>query len=365
MPDGVEIGQPRLSRAEHDPEWDQFVAGSPGGDFLQTSQWAEVKRQVGWRAVRLAYKGGGSLLGGCQLLLRDLPVARSIAYVPRGPLARDRDPAVTVALLDALKRFARSEGIVYLKVQPPVDRQDMVPMLLESGFVQSGLEAAPTATTRLDLRRSDDQLLSAMRPNKRSGIRQAQRRGVTVRIGGSEDVGIIGELVGATGQRQGEFSPYPRRYYEQMWHSFSSHGQSCLLLAERDEQVLAFVLLIAFRDAALFKVGGWSGEGSDAHPNELLHWTGIRWAKDRGLRYYDFDGLHPTVARAAIEGRPLPQTGRHQVPHFKLRFGGEVVQFIPAYDFAPGLVSGWALRGLAPRLGRQRRLASKLLGRRR
>jgi peptidoglycan pentaglycine glycine transferase (the first glycine) len=363
MPDGQSL-QARVSEGATDPGWDEFVAATPGGDHLQTTSWAAVKRRVGWRAARLIVERAGNLVGGCQLLLRDLPLHGAIGYVPRAPLVVGRDPAVTDAVLDALTRLARREHVAYLKVQPPVDRPDLDAMLVRRGFVVSGLEAAPTTTTRIDLRRSEDDLLRAMRKTVRYDIRHAQRRGVTVRAGSAADAGVVGELVRATALRQRDFAAYPSDYYEEIWRSFDASGQARLLLAERGGAVLAFVLLIALGESAVTKAGGWSGADSNAHPNELLHWTGIQWARKQGYRYYDFDGIHLQVARAVQEGRPLPQPSANRVPHFKLRFGGEVVFFSPAYDVAPGRVLGPALRVVAPRLGALRPVAARLLGRR-
>ncbi|PZS11773.1 MAG: hypothetical protein DLM64_06000 [Solirubrobacterales bacterium] len=363
MSEGLARDHLRASEGPSDPAWDAFVVATAGGDVLQTTRWAEVKREVGWRAARLSFERDGIVLGGCQLLLRDLAVGRSIGYVPRGPLASQGDRTVTDAVLEALTDFARRHHVLYLKVQPPVNREDMGATLLRHGFVASGLEAAPTATVRIDLRPPEEELLAAMPASLRLHIRQARRRGVTVRSGGPADLGAMAELIAATARRQAGFAAYPARYYEHMWRSFSAIGQARLLIAERGGAVLAFALLILFGESALFKAGGWSGLESRAHPNELLHWTGMSWAREHGFRYYDFDGIHPTVARAAQEGRVLPQPAANRVPHFKLRFGGEVTFFVPAYDFTPQRVMRWALRGVAPRLGGRRAIAGRLLGR--
>ncbi|MGI8413885.1 MAG: lipid II:glycine glycyltransferase FemX, partial [Solirubrobacteraceae bacterium] len=324
----------RTSAEPSDPAWDAFVAATAGGDHLQTTSWAEVKREVGWRAVRLRLERDGVVVGGCQVLLHDLKVGGSIAYVPRGPLVSGGDSAVTDAMLCTLTDFARREHVVYLKVQPPMNRDDMGPRLLGHGFVGSGLEAAPTATVRVDLRSPEEDLLEALSGSMRRNVRQGLRRGLRVRIGGDSDLDAMVELVAATAQRQ-SFQPYPRRYYEQMWRSFNAVGQACLLLVERDSVVLAFALLIPFGESVVYKAGGWNGLESSAHPNVLLHWSGIRWAREHGFRYYDFDGLNLIVARAARAGRELPQPATNRVPHFKLRFGGEVTFFAPAYDYSP------------------------------
>jgi len=54
-----------------------------------------------------------------------------------------------------------------------------------------------------------------------------------------------------------------------------------LLLADYKGEILSSILLLAFGDTVSYKMGGWSGERRDVRPNELLHWTAMRWARDR------------------------------------------------------------------------------------
>ena len=97
-------------------------------------------------------------------------------------------------------------------------------------------------------------------------------------------------------------------------------------------------------------------------PNELLHWTGIEWARDRGYRYYDFDDISLPVARAVLAGGDVP-AGSSTLTGFKLRFGGEVVVFPGAHDRCRPAALGPALRLVASPAGRLRPLAERALRR--
>lgn len=163
-----------------DPEWDAFVDGVEGGHHLQTSMWAQIKAKSDWRALRLQVRQEGQLVGGCQLLVRRLPIG-AIAYCPRGPVARDRDPALISAVLDALRPLARRERILYLKVQPPAGGEATEPLLRARGFVASAYPAAQVATVRVDVQRDPDEILAGMRPQRRRNIRKGERVGITVR----------------------------------------------------------------------------------------------------------------------------------------------------------------------------------------
>lgn len=344
-----------------DPEWDTFV-DSVGGDHVQTTRWAEVKSLVGWTATRVIARRDGQLAGGCQLLLRRLSPLVTVAYGSRGPVVSRSDPGALGAVLGAVREFAGTQRLVLLKVQPPLGADALVPELTGRGFVASSLGTAPTATVRLDLHRTPEQLLAAMRPGLRSNIGKARRKGVTVRTGTSADIAVFMALVNATSRRQG-FSPYPDRYYEAMWSRFSSDGHARLLIAELDDRPLSAVLLVEWGGTVTYKMGGWSGERAGVHPNELLHWTGIEWAREKGHRWYDLEGINEDVGRAVAAGEDPGAAARVGVTHFKLGFGGEVVVSPVGYDFSSRPLVAAAVRAVGSMTGRWSWVLGRLLGR--
>lgn len=344
-----------------DSTWDAFV-DSVGGDHVQTTRWATVKSEVGWTSERVVVRREGELIGGCQLLLRRLSPFGTVAYASRGPVIVDAEPGRIDAVLEAVRELAIHERLLLLKVQPPITGSDLVPPLEQGGFVASGLATAPSATVRLDLSGPLEGLLAAMRPGARSNIGKARRKGVTVRTGTSADLAPFVALVQATGRRQG-FSPYPARYYEAMWHNFAADGRAVLFLAEHQGRTLSAALLIAWGDVVTYKMGGWSGERTNLHPNELLHWTGIEWARGAGYRWYDLEGINDEVGRAIVEGRDPGPAARQGVTHFKLGFGGEVVIAPSAYDYSPRPFVAAAVRRAESIAGRRSWLVGRLLGR--
>jgi lipid II:glycine glycyltransferase (peptidoglycan interpeptide bridge formation enzyme) len=350
----------RVSSEPEDPRWDAFVGAAPGGSHLQSTLWARVKATQGWRAVRVQLERGGAIVAGCQVLVRRIRGIGAIAYVPRGPLAAGGDRGPLEQLLDALPQALARECVTYLKVQPPEGGDGLDRLLRARGYVPSSLEAAPVATVRVDLHRSLEEILAGMRPRTRNHIRASERRGAVVRLASAEDIGAYLELIRLTAARQG-FSAYPAVYYRRMWEVFApEHGR--VLLVVHGGRTLAGTLLIAFADTVVNKMAGWSGERTGVHPNELLQWAGIRWARESGHRYYDLEGIKPALARRLLAGESPPEA-RQGVAHFKLGFGGEVTLFPGAYDLALRPLSGRLIRGLAPGLERWRPLAHRLLGR--
>ena len=342
---------------QRDDAWDDFVRTAAGGHYVQTSRWGRVKSELGWEVARVTVREGSAILGGCQVLERRLgPVG--VAYAPRGPLLGDPSPAVETAILDALDDLMPTHRLVLLKVQPPIHRPDLGLRLETRGYGESALEAAPIATVLVDLSRGEDDMLAGMRPSARSNIRKAQRKGVRIRFGSAVDLPTFMALVSRTSERQ-DFAAFPRRYYERIWEEFAPAGDAALMLAEQDGRALSAALVLGFGETAVYKMGAWSGERSDVHPNELMHWAGFEWAKSHGHRYYDFDGIPVPVARALLRGEN-PEGARYGTARFKLGFGGEVRVFPSAYDRGrPRVLGRLARRGGPAALG----VAHKLLGR--
>jgi peptidoglycan pentaglycine glycine transferase (the first glycine) len=356
MPSDVHVGQELA-----DPAWDSFVEATCGGTYQQTSMWAEVKSLTGWRPIRIALSRDGTVIAGCQILVRRVARLGAVAYIPYGPLVTNGDTAALSAVLDVLQGLVRQERLLYLKLQPPPGGGGMSDALTERRFVPSGLDTAPKFTVRVDLRRSPDVILGAMRARTRTYIRQAERRGVVVRDGTRDDLPVFCELVEATSRRQG-FDPYPRSYYEQILHSFQGHAH--LLLADYQGDILSSALLLGFGDSANYKMGGWLGCHRDVRPNELLHWAGMQWARDRGYRYYDLEGIDRAVAEAILTGRDSKDLPVPGITHFKLGLGGEVAEFPGSYDYVRQRVLRMGLQWAGPRLDRLTPVAHRIAGRR-
>lgn len=359
LPSSIHVG-----RELADPEWDKFVAAAPGGTYQQTSMWAQVKSVAGWRPVRIGVSSGDSAVAaGCQVLIRRIARLGSVGYVSYGPLTAGGDGTALAAVLDALQEFARRERWLYLKLQPPPDGPDLTDALRLRQFVPGGLglDPAPRMIVRVDLRRPPEAILGAMRARSRTYIRQAQRRGVVVREGSESELPAFCDVVGATSRRQG-FPPYPLHYYEQVWRSFPGHAH--LLLAEYKGDILSGSLLLAFGDTVTYQMGGWSGGHREVRPNELLHWSGMQWARESGYRYYDLGGIDPAVGEAILAGRDPASLEIPGVTHFKLGLGGEVTRFPGCYDYAGLGLLRMALPWAAPRAERLKPIAHRLLGRR-
>lgn len=343
------------------PEWDRFVSENHG-HHAQTSTWANVKGSLGWRGIRLVVRDGERIVGGAQVLARDVGPLGRIGTCAHGPIAVGDDPKLFEVLHEGLLELGRNESIRYLKVQPPQGRDDLAASLRERRWTPSALSAAPSATVRVNLSDPEEQILARMRQSTRNTIRQGTKRGLVLREGGIDDFPAYHRVIEATGKRQG-FTPYPPEYFELLWEEFSARDGACLMLAELDDDVLSVTLVIACGETATCKLGGWSGQKSRVSPNQPMHFAVMRWAKENGIRYYDFDGIDRETAVAVLEDGPMPEGHKNSVAAFKLGFGCEAVLMPETLDIGPGPVLRPVVRVAAPRLAGLLPVAHRIAGR--
>jgi lipid II:glycine glycyltransferase (peptidoglycan interpeptide bridge formation enzyme) len=332
-----------FSLDEAQDEWDRFLLGATGGHHLQCTGWGEVKNAQGWETLRVLACRDRTICGGAQVLLRPVPALGSFGYVSHGPVLEGEDSALAELLLDGLEDVARDRNVRALVVQPPPSHEWLVPRLEARGYRPAGaaLQPHPTLTVIVDLAAGENDLLSRMKSKTRYNIRLAERKGVSVRAGDERDLPTFYRLLSMTAERQ-RFRIPPADYFGHMFGTLSRRGLARILVAEYGQESLSAALLITFGDTVSYKRGAWSGQHGELHPNELLHWSAMRWAKAAGYRYYDFEGVHRQT-----DGAEPPGAEAQTVSRFKMRFGGQLVCSPTAYTYLPHPLLRWGFDRLS------------------
>ena len=107
--------------------------------------------------------------------------------MPRGPLMFVDEPGLAQRLIWEMIRAARQAGIALLVVQPPEGIDDRLRSAMhDAGFRLGGPALAPDATIRIDLRRSEKEILRNAHQSRRKRIRNALRSSLESRS--SDDI---------------------------------------------------------------------------------------------------------------------------------------------------------------------------------
>jgi len=294
--------------------WDELVRATGRGHLLQSAAWATVKRHTGWLARRFVLEDGDRRAGVAQVLLKALPLGLTLGYAARGPLVAAADLPEALRAIGAALAAERCAGLLADPEVPP--SAELAAALERSGARPAGVFVQPRRTLLIDLTRSPEELLGAMRKKTRQYIHKAEREGVITEETRDLDRFLV---VLAQVAARDQFALHDRSYFERLLEAFGDaiHLTMSRVGSEDDGALLA----VHLGDRAWELYGGWSGAHGESRPFYLLKWRSLMAMKQRGVARYDMWGLSEN------EGDDLAG-----VENFKLGFGGEVATWIGAFD---------------------------------
>jgi len=302
-------------------DWDLFLENSEYGHFQQSSCWADFKGSQGWQAHRYIDHRSGSIRGGFQILCKTMRIG-TLCYISKGPVIEHNDAELLRELLEIAVKIVSEKKFPSLIVQLP-DRCTGLDSLLRScGFIKMPGKAIINATAVIDLNHSLETIRANFRQTTRKNIRQALRRGVTVREGSQEDLNAFFSLMAQTCLRQ-KTKPNPANPEElhSLWSAFSKRGKIRLTLAEDREEIIAGLLCIGFGKRFTFWKKGSNPGQFNTHAMPLLYWEALEWAKENGYKVSDFFALKRRIASKLLSGTPLSQDEKKTKDMFNLGFG--------------------------------------------
>ncbi len=341
-------------------EWKDLLTTLPGGHLLQSWEWGHLKELYGWQAHRIAWREQGTPHAAAQILRRAIVIPGlrdrlSILYCPRGPALDWSDETLRKRVLSELCQYAQRQGAIFLKIDPDLAigfglpnepdaeedplGQEVLEELRETGWRSSIDQVQFRNTLLLDLTKPEDELLSAMKQKTRYNIRLAGRRGVTVRHGNLEDIGLLFHMYAETSVRD-NFPIRNPAYYQDAWGEFIRLGMAQPLIAEVGSKPIAALIVYRFKDTATYMYGMSRSIHRDKMPNHLLQWEAIRWAQQVGCLTYDFWGAPDHLT---------PEDPMWGVYRFKLGYGARLVRTLGAWDYTSKRFQYWLYTFIMPR----------------
>lgn len=321
--------------------WNALIAGLPDAHLLQTWEWGQIKAEGGWSVLPVVWRHGDVVRAAALVLRRALPgVGLHVLYVPRGPMMDWQDADLRQQVLADLQELGKRQKAIFVKMDPEVvlwmgipdeegaeetsTGQELKRELQQRGWRFSAEQIQFRNTVWMDVSRSEDELLARMKQKTRYNIRLAERKGVIVRRGGTEDLQVLYRMYAETSVRDG-FVIRPERYYLRVWQTFMGAGMATPLIAEVEGEVVAALVLFHFGKTAWYLHGMSREAHRNLMPTYLLQWEAMRIAKEMGCARYDLWGA-PDV---------FDETdSMWGVFRFKQGLGGQVICTLGAWDHA-------------------------------
>lgn len=260
---------------------------SPSGDFLQSEQWRAFQESFGRRTHALESAGFRA-----SVIEHALPIVGKYFYVPRGPVFENNGRDAGHGMQE-LVDLAKKENAGWIRIEPATEALlEAMRGSLKEKTVKAPYDVQPKEIFAVGISKTEEELLSEMKPKTRYNISLAKKKGVSVRISSAgEEKNVQGflKLTREMAARQG-ITPHPESYYRKMLEVFPEDMLK-LYVAEYAGAIIAANLVLFQGNTATY-LHGASGNG---HRNVmapfLLQWRAILDAKERGCARYDFGGV--------------------------------------------------------------------------
>lgn len=373
----------------------EFSPSGNEGSFLQTPFWGLFKSRHGWKLIRArasfgaeenALKAQEAGVFDFSIMVRSF--ARgffSLAYVPlfpnaellkavgmnggasakEGGVANDSassneggkandaaapSPKVFSTALDQLAAALKAllpANTICVRFDPQVefpepDERDAFNQSVKSAAKKgrflckkNAVDIQPPDTTQVDLTRTEEEILAAMKSKWRYNINLAARKGVVVQKTELDSssiekaVDIFYALYKETSARDG-IAMHAKSYYKDLLELSAQEAQKGsdvpqvnLYVASHEGDKLGAIMTLFSKTESVYLYGCSSNKKRNLMPNFLLQWTAMKDAKAYGSRYYDMYGMPPTDD---------PSHPMHGLYLFKTGFGGRNVHRAGSYD---------------------------------
>jgi peptidoglycan pentaglycine glycine transferase (the first glycine) len=303
-------------------DWNHFLESHPEAHLLQLGEWGELKKDFGWKPIRIIFDSQT----GAQILFRRLPLGLTIGYLPK-PVNSNWLLVIGDSVWKEIDAVCKKNHAIFLKIEPDL-WQDQFP-ISNLHLPISPHNIQPPRTIVVGIKDSEESVLARMKPKCRYNIRLAEKKGITVRTW--DDIPAFHEMMTVTGGRD-NFGVHSKEYYQRAYELFHAKGACELLVAEYEGKPLASLMVFSNSKRAWYVYGASNDHERNRMPTYLLQWQAIRWAKARGCEEYDLWGV-PDEDEESLEANfESRHDGLWGVYRFKRGFGGEVKRAAQALD---------------------------------
>jgi lipid II:glycine glycyltransferase (peptidoglycan interpeptide bridge formation enzyme) len=256
----------------------------------------------------------------------------SLTYVPMGPQVPEplhKREDLLLHLGRAMRPLLPLKSIA-VRFDLPWHREGAgeAPELLQTGggLRKAKVEIQPASTVILDIRRSEETILSSMKSKTRYNIRLSLKKGVSVEEGGEEMLREWYRLHEETAARD-RIAIRSLKYFRDLFEAVRRYGGKPpdyrILLARSQGSILGGIIVGLWGKHAWYLYGASSGTHRNLMPNYALQWRGIQIARERGCLDYDLFGI------PSSDDPEHPMAGLYQ---FKTGFGGRILNRMGCYD---------------------------------
>lgn len=313
----------KIKNIESKQEWESFLSKHPESNFLQSWSWGEFHKALGKQIFRTGFFENNKLAG---IMLSVIEPAKRGKYltVPGGPIIDWQNKDIADDFVNQITQVAKENSCVFVRVRPQLKEDDFSKNIFKNlGFKKAPMHLHAELTSKLNIAKSEDELMTQMRKGTRYEIKKAMKIGVKITTSTNDkDIQKFYNVQMETARRQ-KFVPFSYKFLHEQFKVFAQNGNVLLYKAEFEKKLLAQAFIIFYGKEAVYHYGASTDDGRNYPGAYLIQWEAIREAKKRGMMHYNFWGVAPeNNLDHRFSGVSL----------FKRGFGGEDFQYLPAQD---------------------------------
>jgi lipid II:glycine glycyltransferase (peptidoglycan interpeptide bridge formation enzyme) len=268
-----------------DSRWEKFVNSQKHSTIFHTSAWARVvKDTYGYLPQYYALENEADQFKAAIpfYLVKSRLTGKRLVCLPFSdycwPLGVEE--ADIALLLDSVKKQVKLGEFSYLEVRGWQNR--VVPTL--SNLVTRKYYI----TYMLDLEMGLETLNEKFHDSVRRGIRQAEKRGITVHLTSNEgDLDNFYRLHVMTRKKLGVL-PQPYTFFKNLFHHMISQNLGFIVMADCEGKTVVGVVFLNHKDAIYYKFNAFDENYLQKRPNHLVTWEAIQFVCAKNYKYFDF-----------------------------------------------------------------------------
>lgn len=291
-------------------------------NFLQSPLWAKTNEKNGHKVENIAVEGGSALC-----IIKKAKRGRYLE-VPGGPLIDWSNQKSTSEMMKSLVTLAKVNKCAFIRLRPQLlNTPENLQLLKNLGLRPSPMHLHAEHTVIINLKESEDELLSRMRRQTRYEIRRSEKLALKVKScsAKSKDFQKLLDEFYSTQQKTAARQHFVPPSKKELVAECEAFGENAVIYSAytEDGQAVAYGLILKYgKEADYFEAA--STELNRKLPGAYaLLWQAMKDLKKEGYEYFNLWGIAPANQ---------PNHRYAKVTTFKTGFGGKVVNFVPAHD---------------------------------
>lgn len=298
--------------------WQEISTRFSEANFLQSPAWGRMNQLVGHQVLIETFGGAA----WCLMIIKEAKRGRYLE-VPGGPLLDWQDQAMVKQVFAKIRQVARAYHCVFVRLRPQLrNTPENLELLAQLGTKKASFHLHAEHTVMLDLTKTEDGLLAAMRRQTRYEVRRADKLGITVDWSDDEELYHEFHKVQAETAARQHFVPPNLKTLLAERTAFGNQARIYVARTESGEPIAYGLILMDGAEAEYFEAASTDLNRKLPGSYALL-WRAMRDLKELGVQRFNLWGIAP------------PGQKHHRyagVTTFKTGFGGELVEFMPAED---------------------------------